>query len=306
MKTTGIYFDVEDREYFDRLGEYISINYPGFFRICNEDESRDIVITDYLNKRNSKNIITIREEGGDIEKFKRASSICMDLVKIVYGETDFTKGSGSSGPTVIPVTSALGGAGKTKISCALAKHAASTGRSVLYINLDASSSFKPVNSSKPANGLSELHYYLKSGDRISGICLKDIARPFEGGSFDCILNNRPAPDCMISPVEADRLIEAAYKDVFHEVIILDIPSFMGEALTRLMNGATKGIVITKREPEYRETCFSEYLDVHCKGKYMTVANRCSDLENSVPVDSGARTGEPFGRAIKEIYKKIRG
>lgn len=302
MHTAGIYFDVEDREYFERLEEYIRLNFLRYFRVCNKTEESDFVITDYLNKRNRRNIITIKESDGDIKKFQRASEICIGLVGIIYKNTDLSIEQDRRGPVIVCVTSAQGGAGKTRISTALAKYAASIGREVLYINLDPSSSGEVRMTENSENSLTKLQYFLENNHEISGILLKKLSFPVAEGAYECISNIHPAPDSLIDSKGADRLIEVAKADEFHELIIMDVPSFLSDTLLKLIQGANMSILITSREKTLREEGFTDYLSTHCQGKIMVVKNRCSDSYDSVPSDDGTESGERFCKAITNIYR----
>ncbi|MBN1623768.1 MAG: tyrosine-protein kinase family protein [Clostridia bacterium] len=305
MHTAGIHFDVEDREYFARLEEYIKLNYPRFFQICNKAEESDYIITDYLNKRNSRNIITIKESDGDIKKLQRASGICIGLIGIIYKNNDISTDQSRERPLIICVTSALGGAGKTKISTALAKHASAIGSEVLYMNLDPSSASEIKMNENAGNDMTKLQYCLENNRKIYGTLLKEVSNPVADGVYECITNISPVPDSLIGSRSADRLIEAARADEFHDLIIMDVPSFMSDTLLKLLQGADTGILITGREPLLREQVYMEYLKTHCQGKIKIVKNRCSDNSNSVPEDDGKGTNEGFGKAIMNIYKSLR-
>ncbi len=304
MQTAGIYFDVEDKEFFDRLGEYIGLNFPRFLRICKENEKSDFVITDYLNKRNSRNIITIKESEGDIVKYQKASGICIELVRIIYKDIDISEEQKESGTSIICITSARGGVGKTKIAISLASHAARSGRDVLYINLDPTSTCEVNLTGNPKNALTKLQYYLESENKTSGTILKELANQMEGGAFDCIVNVHPSPDCVIGSNTADKLLETAMTDSFHDLTILDLPSFLSDSLIRLLKGSTGGIILTGSEINSREKKFIEYLDSHCKGKFIVVKNQCNDVENSIPPDNNQRPGEKYEKAITSIYRGL--
>lgn len=304
MNTAGIYFEVEDKEYFRRLEEYIRFNFTAFFHVCQKTEESDYVITDYLNKRNSRNIISIKESDGDIKKFQRASGICLDLVGIIYKNTEISKESSGVDPLIICVTSALGGAGKTRIAKALAKHAAAIGREVLYINLDPSSAGEIERGESAGNDLTKLQYFLENNSKISGTLLKEVSNPVIDGAYDCIANVRPVPDCFIGSKVADRLMEAARADEFHNLIIMDVPSFLSDTLLKLIQEANIGILITGREITRREQGFMDYISTHCQDKIMVVKNRCSDNDNSVPAYDGKESGERFYKAITNIYRSL--
>jgi MinD-like ATPase involved in chromosome partitioning or flagellar assembly len=304
MHTAGIYFDVEDKEYFGRLEEYIKLNYPRFFRVCNKTEESDYVITDYLNKRNSRNLITIKESDGDIKKLQRASGICIGLIGIIYKNTDISTEQNRGGPMIICVTSALGGAGKTMISTAIAKYASVIGREVLYMNLDPSSAGEIKMNENAGNDMTKLQYCLENNRKICGTLLKEISNPVADGVYECIANISPVPDSLLGSRAAERLIEAARADEFHDLIIMDVPSFLSDTLLKLLQGTDMGILITGREPSQREKVFMEYLKTHCLGKIKIVKNRCSDNSDSVPEDDGKGTNERFGKAIMNIYKSL--
>lgn len=307
METAGIYFDIEDREYFDRLEGYIRLNFPRFLKVCREQVDSFFVITDYLNKRNSKNIISIKETGGDIQKFQRASDICIELVNLIYGDKEVTDGHSRKSPHTICVTSAVGGAGKTKISLSLAKHAVNSGYKVLYINADHSSTGEISLPKSAGNGLTRLQYYLYKNKKPTETLLKDISCPAVQEGYDCIVNVSPSPNCIINTDVVDSFFNAVALDEFHDYIFIDFPSHMSDSLIRLMQGADKGVLICSNSNyNQREQKFQEFLATHCDNKYEVVRNYCADNDRGIPRDENNRPGELFNKAISDLFKMLGG
>ena len=136
MTKTQLYFDIEDKEYFERLQQYISANYGTYFEITDSlgDEQQVCTVSDYINKRNRKWIFLIKEEKGDASKYSSASEICSLLMEFNdFGAEDRTI-KYKKGLVTICLTSAAGGAGKSLISQAVCCCLALTGKKVLYIN----------------------------------------------------------------------------------------------------------------------------------------------------------------------------
>jgi len=307
MERIPIYIDVSDTEFFERLGDYIRLNYSRYFKIVKDNEAElGFTITDYLNRRNSHSIITIKESGGDIDKFQKADDICISLLKLTHGDAVFSRKLNEKGPKVICVTSALGGIGKTTVAKALAKCALSRGFRVLYINTDPTSAGEVPTRGKQSNSLTKLHHILMEKDKETGLLLKSVSLVSSEGGYDCIVNHIPSPDSIISGKCMEKLIAAAKMDTFHDFIFIDFPSYLSESLLELAKGVSIMIVVLSNGKNDREEEFKKFLEVYCSQKIVPVINRKRGGKNGLPCFEGRVPSSEFINSVEDVFKSLGG
>lgn len=302
MKAAILYFDVKDTEYFKRLEQFISLNYSRYLTVNKEKEKADYLVTDYLNKRNSKTIITIKDYYGDISKYQRATQICIELINQVFRDTDIPEDQNGTKPMVYCITSAKGGAGKTTVSKAIAKYSAGTGRDVLYINPDPASAGEMDMPKNSGNGITKLLYYLKTNRIKSGILLSELAQPCKTGSYDCVVNTNASPDCLLDSDFADRLMDAVLRDELHDIVIIDFPSYLADSLLNILQRADIGLIISGNASCAREQLFNQYILSKSKDNIIVINNRCTTGEYFLPSDNSSDSGEFYSALVKIIKK----
>ena len=304
MAKTKLFFDVKDKEYFARLQHYILANYGMYFEITDDrdDEPGTYIVSDYINRRNKKDVFLIKEQKGDISKFSGASEICSALMKLNNQESINAIPAGIGGPVIFCVTSAAGGVGKTTIAQAMCCSLALEGRNVLYMNFNPFSSNEYIFSESGRNSLTRLRYYLKKkeGDiaaRIKSLASRNIER-----RIDFLVNEAPSADGFISREETSRMIRGLICGQPYDAVVFDIPSYPGEGHIEIMRQAVKNLLIYSGEPDNKYSEFRKFLEIKGVNHIINVANFSGPGENSVPRADGIFSTHPeaFWKAVNKL------
>ena len=304
MAKTKLFFDVKDNEYFARLQQYILANYGMYFEIIDEgnNDPETYTVSDYVNRRNKKDVFLIKEQKGDISKFRGASEICSALMKMNNSESKNTMPTGTAGPVFFCVTSAAGGTGKTTIAQAMCCSLALKGRNVLYMNFNPFSSNEYIFTESDRNSLTRLRYYLKKteGDiaaRIKSLVSRNIER-----RIDFIVNEAPSADGFISKEETLRMIRGLICNQSYDSIVFDIPSYPGEGHIEIMKQAVKNLLIYSGEPDNKHSAFRKFLEAKGVNHIIDVTNFSGSGENPVPRadDIFSTHPEAFWKAVSKL------
>lgn len=303
MKAANIYFDVHDKEYFSRLGEYMILKYPMHFNIVQDRETElpTYLVTDYLNKRNSRNIIVIKSEDGDISKYSKASDICIKMIEMIFDSSENIPVSEADAPMTICVTSGVGGRGKTTIAKGMAVCYMNQGYKVLYINTDTSSAGETKTREDKFNNLDRLMYYLESAKRM--VLLESLAEAEIETGLKCICNRLPSPENPPDARMSKLLMKRLKKEDRFEYIIIDYPSCICGGLVEIIRGSNHSIFVTGNDKVKRERLFLEYLDTVTEKKMIEVRNRCNSGDMHIP-DKSNDNNDLFRRSIRNLIKLL--
>ncbi|MBN2851773.1 MAG: AAA family ATPase [Clostridia bacterium] len=280
MIKTRVTFDIEDHEYFSMLKTYISLNYSEV--IITDDCNFDFIITD--KPLEGDQYIIISSHHFTIYKYQKASKICSQIVNCAAKEVadDEYEISGKKAKLIV-VTSAAGGAGKTRLSQSLCIRLAEMKQKVLYMSLDCFSAMEGKFNDDNENDISKLQYYLtlkrdtnKSVEAIKG--------------YDSIHNVYfirsiyPSMDQLFDLDTMETLLTGLMKNTVYQYIIFDIPTCITEASLLLMNHAFLTFVINKFDSP-REKIYLKFLTDRT-GKNMKAVPSDYDLEQMIGMMSG--------------------
>jgi len=306
MMKTQLYFDVKDKEYFERLQQYITANYGMYFEITDsyENESQACTVSDYINKRNRKGIFLVKEEKGDVSKFCSASEICSALMEFNNFGNEDNNSKNKNGLHVVCVTSAAGGVGKSVIAQALCCSWALKGKKVLYINPNPFSTYEQIFTDKEKNAYTRLRFYIRkmSGDistRMKSLACTDLKR-----RVDYIINAFPSPDGFIQSEEASWFMTEISKSCCYDVIVFDMPSCPDEGLIEIMKKSNRTFLVFKENPDDRHNAFRRFLVSGGVNYISDVANFSGTCKNQVPKAEGIFTHNPpdFWGALNDLCK----
>ncbi len=261
MKRIRLGFDVKDRDYFDNLIDYIRLNYGRYFHTDVSEDARkaDYLISDHINKRNRKNVIIIKDGGGDIEKYKKASSICSDLFEICSFNGGADKVDSGQEAHVICVTSAAGGAGKSTVAKALACRMAEKGVKVLYMDMNPMSSGEPPFLTKGKNPVTELFCLVYGKDDSIAAKVKTLSRRDEKRRVDYITNARPSTDGFFNREEAEFFMDNMRRREFYRTMVLDVPAMPTDGYMEILKNASNVIFVKGGSENKRQENMMEYL-----------------------------------------------
>ena len=301
MSGTKLYFDIKDREYFDRLKDYIRINYGMYFEISEEKPSdgKYCIVSDYINRRNRKDVFLIKDKKGDVCKYEKASVICSELLKRI-GVGDIAK-PGESEPVIICVASASGGNGRTTISQAMCCSFASRGYRVLYINPDPLAVKDGIFREEKKNGFSMLRYYLGKNDTVDSSVIKTIASRDAVKRVDYIANRRPGADGFMTGSESCEL-KKALKGSEYDMLVMDMPSYPAEGHLDLMKSAGCNLVIKQEGLSQRHKAYKKYLESMGISITAEVVNFSEEGEYQIPEAEDIFNTMPIGfwNSIKQL------
>ncbi|MFO7611118.1 MAG: AAA family ATPase [Clostridia bacterium] len=288
MKKMNLYFDVRDTEYFERLKKYILLNNGNLLGIVDAKEELNggYVVSDYLNKRNTRNIIIMGEGKEELSKYQKASAVCSFFLGRYSEDAGELIATGGSGARIICVTSALGGAGKSTVSKAICCRLAERGRKVLYANFDPFSSGEMVFGQSDINNYTRMRYFMRKHEGDMAARIKSLAVRDERRRVDYISNGRPSMDGPIEAVEAEWVASAISGTPIYEYAVLDMPSCPSEGNITLMKEASLNIIIRKEETGRRQQNFIEYLKGLEIGKVIEVDNFSEDGKYAIPSSEG--------------------
>ncbi|MBN2558526.1 MAG: AAA family ATPase [Clostridia bacterium] len=288
MKKMNLYFDVRDTEYFERLKKYILLNNGNLLGIAKarEELNGGYLVSDYLNKRNTRNIIIFGEGKDELSKYQKASAICNVFLDRYSEDSGEYIEAGKGGARIICVTSALGGAGKSTASKAICCRLAERGRKVLYVNLDSLSSGETVFGQAESNNCTRMRYFMRKHEGEMAARIKSLAARDERRRVDYISNGRPSMDGPIEEAEAEWFASAVTGSSIYEYVVLDIPSCLSEGHIKLMKEASLNIIIRRGETGRRQRNFSEYLESLAIKKVIEASNFSEDGEYAIPSSEG--------------------
>lgn len=284
MARIKLYFDVEDKEYFRRLEEYILANFSMYFEISDKKEAGPgtCIVSDYINKRNRKGVFLVKKEKGDISKFKSAFEICSVLLKMNSIGPCSTAFPGKRGPMIVCVTSASGGAGKTTIAKAMSCEFASKGRKVLYINPNPFSSSEPVFNEKEKNSYSRLRYYISKEDENIIGRIKSLASHDAQRRVDYIVNKIPSPDGFLNAREAAWMMEGIVNNCPYNTVVFDIPSYPGEGHIEIMKYSHRNFIVLPGPSDEKYNAYQTFIKSNGVGSIVEVNNFSNEGENPIP------------------------
>jgi len=262
MIKTRIIFDVKDVEFFNKLKSYILLNYNNVIEY--NEENYEYIISD--KNIHKDNYIIISDIDFDIYKYQKASKIC----SLIINKTNIDNKNNNSSDltkkisTLLSVTSACGGVGKTYLAQQLAQELAKKGYKVLYILLD---SFSPLDGSfKDENeyDISKLVYYL--------LQKKDVNKAIEAvKTYDHIKDVHyirclyPSLDGFMKLETAQYFIKGINNNGIYDYIIFDIPSYLTKANIEIMKNSQISFFINKYNSE-REKIFLTFLNKKMNAK----------------------------------------
>ncbi|MDX1358868.1 MAG: hypothetical protein R3232_08560 [Clostridia bacterium] len=261
MDKIGLYFDVRDTEYFKRLAEYMIFNYWRYFKVAESREADEgvCIISDYLNRRNRKNVFLIREKGGDISKYSSASAICTALIEKFSSDKAAAGYPGRGETRITCVTSSEGGTGKTTVSKALARLLSEKGLRVSYINPDPFSSEGEGAPGNSVNGYTRFRFHLRKNEGDIPALMEAMAKRNERYRFDQLLNDKPSPDGFMDKGEAALLANSMACGCGYDEIIMDIPPYPSEGHLELMHRADINVLLRGRD-EVKHGKFKGFLE----------------------------------------------
>lgn len=291
MIKANLYFDTKDNEYFNKLKEYIAINYQSYFKLTdNRSELKNgYIISDYLNKRNNRNMILIKDTGGDICKYTKASEICAFLLERCSRDFKSVVLAGNNATRIICVTSALGGAGKSIVAKALCCKLSQKGKKVLYINADPFSTGEHPLGESEKNLYTELRYFIRKNKNDIGLITKSLAIKDELTRVDYIVNGLPSHDGFMEINEAERFAAKMQGNSDYQFITIDLPSHLNAGHLALMKFSSSNIVVLKHPICKRQDNFLRFL-------------KLKDVENISKVDNFSETGEIHLPRTENIFK----
>lgn len=306
MVRTQLYFDVKDKEYFNRLSQYIIANYGMYFEIIDsaEKESPVCTVSDYINKRNRRGIFLIKEEKGDISKYSSASEICSALMEFNDFGSENSAIKSKNETLTLCVISAAGGAGKSIIAQALCCNYALKGKKALYINTNPFSAHEQIFTDKKKNAYTRLRFYIRkmSGDistRLKSIACTDAKR-----RVDYIINESPSSDGLIKVDEASWFMTEIKKGCCYDVILFDMSSYPGDGQIEIMKRASGTFLVYKKNPDDKHNAFRRFLVSGGVNNITDVANFSNNGKNPVPESEGIFTQNPpkFWNAVNDLCK----
>ncbi|MDX1357213.1 MAG: hypothetical protein R3232_00125 [Clostridia bacterium] len=306
MARTKLTFDVMDIEYFERLGRYISANYGMYFEITDEKDSASetFVISDYINRRNSKGVFLVKEDKGDVSKFSPASEICAGLMEFTNPGTCSPAAKGNI--LTISVTSVAGGAGKSVISKAICCHLAEKGQKILYINFNPFSTHDGFFSENDKNSLTRLRYYLSKNDEDIMSRIKSLASRNVEKRIDYINNKEPSEDGFISITEASNLVDGLSGNIVYDSIVFDLSSYPESGQMEIMRRSSANILVCRKAVDDRHTSFRKYLEKNGVSRIFEVMNFNNSGDSCIPEAKDIFTAYPgvFWNAIDRLCKKL--
>lgn len=303
---TKLYFDIKDKEYFDRLSQYITANYGMYFEITDsvENESPVCIVSDYINKRNKRGIFLVKEENGDVSKYCSASEICSALMEFNDFGAENCALKSKKGPLSVCVISAAGGAGKSVIAQALCCSYALKGKKVLYINLNPFSTHEQVFVDKEKNAYTRLRFYIRKMSGDISTLLKRVACTDAKRRIDYIINENPSADGFIKTDEASWFMAEINKGCCYDVILFDMSSYPGEGQIEIMKKAGRTFLVCKKNPDEKHNAFRRFLVLAGVDNIIDVSNFSEDGKNRIPEAEGIFTQTPlkFWSAIDDLCK----
>lgn len=284
MLKTKLFFDVKDTEYFNRLQEYILANYGMYFEITDDKNATGATCTvsDYINRRNKRDVFLIKDEKGDISKYSCASEICSAIMLLNNTGNESISLNAASKTKFICVSSASGGAGKSTIAQSLCCNFSIEGHKVLYLNLNPFSTCEYLCEKSGRNDLTRLRYYLDKNDEGTMPGFKALVSRNAERRVDYIVNDNPSADGFIGKNEVPVLLKHLDQCGLYEKVVFDIPSYPGEGHIEIMKGAGVNLLIYINGPDEKHQKFLGLLKQSGINNIIEVANLTQNGENSIP------------------------
>lgn len=262
MGKIAITFDVTNKEYFDKLKEYIKLYYSHVFVFTKSNES--IIITD--GKKISKSFIVISNIDYDIYQYQKASVICQQLIVIAMPKAKqidlITKTN-----CVVTVTSIRGGEGKTTFSQNLCNRLATSNKQVLYLLLDSFSPMDGEFNGENEHDISQLIYHIEQGRDISLAieALKSLNKLSRVSFIRCLY---PSMDGWLKSDTAIKLINTLLGSSQYDYTVIELPRYLVKGQLELMKLATHNVVLTNNEDK-RQLVYLSYLTKKLSDHYIT-------------------------------------
>lgn len=262
MGKITITFDVTNKEYFDKLQEYMKLYYSHVFVFTKSDEG--IIITD--GKKVNKLYIVISNVDYDIYQYQKATTICQQIMAITIPKAKQNEMSPQVN-CVITVTSIRGGVGKTTFSQNLCNRLVKSNKQVLYLLLDSFSPMDGEFNEENEHDISQLIYYIKQGKDISLAieALKSIDKTNQVSFIRCLY---PSMDGWIKIDTAAKLMTALLSSFSYDYTVIELPRYLVEGQIELMKLATHNIILTNQEDK-RQQVYLTHLTNKLSEHYIT-------------------------------------
>ncbi len=270
MGKIAITFDVTNKEYFDKLQEYMKLYYSHVFVFTKSDEG--IVITD--GKKVNKFYIVISNVDYDIYQYQKATTICKQIMAITIPKAKQNEMSPQVS-CVITVTSIRGGIGKTTFSQNLCNHLIKSNKQVLYLLLDSFSPMDGEFNEDNEHDISQLIYYIEQGKDISLAieALKSIDKTNQVSFIRCLY---PSMDGWIKTDTAVKLMAVLLSNSSYDYTVIELPRHLVDGQIELMKLATHNIILTNQEDK-RHQVYLTYLTNKLLEHYIT----CNTNEENI-------------------------
>ncbi len=281
MGKIAITFEVTNKEYFDKLQEYMRLYYAHVFVFTKSDES--IIITD--GKKINKSFLVIGNVEYDIYQYQKASVICQQIMAMVMPKAKQID-LNTKINCVITVTSIRGGEGKTTFSQALCNRLVTSNKQVLYLLLD---SFAPMDgefNEENEHDISQLIYYIEQGRDVS-LAIEALKSKDKLSQVSFIRCLYPSMDGWIKSDTANKLITTLLCNPQYDYTVIELPRNLVEGQIELMKLATHNVVLSNKEDK-RHLVYLKYL-----------TNKLSEHYISCKTDEGNLIDEIIGASHHE-------
>ncbi|MFA5341769.1 MAG: AAA family ATPase [Clostridia bacterium] len=266
MKRIRLQIELSDKEFANRLSQYIKINGLNIFNIINDKP--DAVLHDCMKDNNDEYImLNTNNKETSIYRYQSADRImgsimeCMDDIDVVL---DMKLKSNNK---TIFVTSAHGGAGKTYISSALAIYLARKGKKVLHINLDGLCVNDSLFECDDEKDISLIIYYANKNIGNINTYIERYKNFDAGKNVYFIKSIYPSFETLLSLSSAMTFIESLNSNSLYDYIICDCPLYPVEHYTFMMKNAFKTLFVkcrgSEREEEVTTFLKKNEIDILC-------------------------------------------
>lgn len=286
MEKVNLCFDVNDIEYFEKLKEYIMLNYQTYFNIVpGKDElNGGYLISDYLNKRNNKNILIFGNGNCDVYKFQKASEICSAILEKYSKEYNLNEALPvkENSLKIVCVTSALGGAGKSTVAKAICCKFAEWGKKAIYINPDSFATGETVFSEGNENAFTRLRYCIRKENKNINAVMESLISREETRRVDYIVNASPSADGFMQKNEVNWFVSKIIRNCTYDLMVIDIPSYLSEGHIEFLKLSAVNVVVLIESMGKRQQNFMDYLKKREIPNIIEVFNFTESKDISLP------------------------
>lgn len=212
---------------------------------------------------------------------------------------DGVKGAVKKDTSVVLVTSASGGTGKTAIAMGLAANMTSRYKKVLYINAANMNSFQYWMDKESAIPVHECASIVSAGSNAFRECIKHI----QEDNFDYL----PSFATSLMALNADisvyeKIIAGAKASKRYDVIIVDTDASFDFAKVSLISKADRVVLVTKqgKAEAYAMNQFTKSISCNDNEKFLIVCNDYKAEEYNAITDPEFYTGFKVNESVRHI------